>query len=209
MAARAGRPVRKRGVSRLNQYEEALYHSMDEVAKELTVTQNPRHRAILELYRKHVHLEGSGQFDKIVAPDMMGDHPHYRIFWGQTFEVDGKDEIIKFYNGIGEAVLWNTDEKIAVADWGFAAELTLHQLAPGRELKMLLVDVDNDDDYYHLQSRQAFFWPYDEQQRLVGEYIYEDPGTRKVEKVGKSQVVTSGRAAEIHRELLGRIGSAA
>lgn len=193
----------------MNPYEEALYHSMDAVAELLKVTGNPKHRAILELYRKHVHLEGSGQFDKIVAPDMMGDHPHYRIFWGQTFEVDGKDEILKFYNSIGEAVLWNTDEKIAVADWGFAAELTLHQLAPGRELKMLLVDVDNDDDYYHLQSRQAFFWPYDERQRLVGEYIYEDPGTRKVEKVGKSEIITSQRAAEIHREQLARLEPAA
>ena len=31
---------------------------------------------------RHVHLEGSGQFDRIVAPDMMVDDPVYRITWG-------------------------------------------------------------------------------------------------------------------------------
>lgn len=46
-------------------------------------------------------------------------------------------------------------------------------------------------------------------QLKVTEYIYEDPSTRTVEKVAKSEIISSQRAAEIHRELLGRLPSAA
>ena len=49
----------------MNRYEEALYHSMDAVAQQLTVTGNPRHRAILELYRRaaEIHRELLGRLE--------------------------------------------------------------------------------------------------------------------------------------------------
>jgi hypothetical protein len=133
---------------------------------------------------------------------MMVDHPVYRIIWGKPIVIEGKDQVIEFYNGISDAILWNTDEEIAVADWGFAAELTLHQLLPGKELVKLGVKVDDIDAYYHFRSRQAFVWPYDENGRLIGEHIYEDISTREFEKVDPADIITPQRAAEIHRMLL-------
>lgn len=186
----------------MSKFEKELFHTMDAVEELLQITENPKHRAILMNYRKHVHYECSGQFDKIVAPDMMVDEPVYRILWGTPIIIKGKEAVLQFYNQLGDAVLWNTDERIAVADWGFASELTLNQLAPGRELKKLGVEVDDDNAYYHFQSRQAFVWPYDENARLVGEHIYEDISTRKVEKVNPDDIIAPEREAEIHRMLL-------
>ena len=69
---------------------------------------------------------------------MMADHPVYRVTWGANPEViEGKSGVLGFYNSVGEAVLWNADDLIAVADWGVADELTFHQIAPGAILKMI------------------------------------------------------------------------
>jgi len=44
---------------------------------------------------RHVHLEGSGQYDVLAAPDMMVDEPEYRITWGASPAViKGKDGVI-------------------------------------------------------------------------------------------------------------------
>src|ERR1700761_5396532 len=94
------------------------------------LAEDAHRRAILENYRRHVYLEVSGRIDEILSPEMTVEQPHYRISWaGREVRVlDGKDEVRAFYEELGhaEAVLWNTDESVAVADWGFAAELTLH-----------------------------------------------------------------------------------
>ena len=82
--------------------------------------------------------------------------------------IEGKDGVLAFYNSVGESVLWNSDDWLAVADWGIADELTFHQLAPGSALRPLGYDVDDDQAMYHVSSRQAFIWPYDERGRLAG-----------------------------------------
>ena len=66
----------------MNRFEKAVYDCMNPVEELLQRTENPLHRAILENFRRHVHLEGSGQFDKITAPDMTVDNPVYRVSWG-------------------------------------------------------------------------------------------------------------------------------
>src|SRR6185503_9515174 len=94
-------------------------------ARLLEKTTDPLHRAILLNFWRHVHLEGSGQFDRITAPDMMVDDPVYRVTWGANLAlVEGKAAVKAFYNSVGEAVLWNSDDLIAVADWGVADEMT-------------------------------------------------------------------------------------
>src|SRR6516225_9017555 len=113
----------------MNRFELAVYHGMDPVETLLQKTTNPLHRAMLQNFRRHVHLEGSGQFEKIVAPDMMADHPVYRISWDDhPVVVEGKEGVVRFYNSVGEQVLWNSDDFIAVNDWGICDELTFNQL---------------------------------------------------------------------------------
>ena len=187
----------------MNRFEQAVHDCMIPTAKLLDQTTNPLHRAMLLNFWRHVHLEGSGQFDRIVAPDMMVDHPVYRVTWGANPAViDGTEGVLAFYNSVGEAVLWNSDDRLAVADWGICDELTFHQLASGSDLRALGYDVDDPEGLYHVSSRQAFVWPYDERARLAGENLYEDKTSLRIEQVDPAQGTTPARVSQIHREQL-------
>jgi len=184
----------------MNRFEQAVHDCMIPTAKLLDQTTNPLHRAMLLNFWRHVHLEGSGQFDRIVAPDMMIDHP---VYWGANPAViDGKEGVLAFYNSVGEAVLWNSDDRLAVADWGICDELTFHQLASGSDLRALGYDVDDPAGLYHVSSRQAFIWPYDERARLAGENLYEDKTSLRIEQVDPAQGTTPARVRQIHRAQL-------
>jgi len=190
----------------VNRFEEAVYHCMDPVEDLLQKTTNPLHRAMLENFRRHVHLEGSGQFDLITAADMMVDNPVYRVSWGDNpVIIEGKEGVKGFYNAVTGAVLWNSNDFIAVNDWGVADELTFNQLIRGSDLKNLGYQADDDDTWYHLQSRQAFIWPYDDRALLKGENLYEDKTSVSITPVDSREVITPERVAAIHREQLARL----
>jgi hypothetical protein len=184
----------------MSRFEPDFLASMSAVDATIEATEDDHRRAILENYRRHVYLEVSGRFDDILSPEMTVEHPVYRISWaGKVTVLDGIEEVRAFYEGLGhaDAVLWNTDETVAVADWGFAAELTLHQLISGEALATDGEEIDDPGASYHLSSRQAFVWPYDERARLRGEHIYEDVSTRRFEKVAAEDVISPRRAAEL------------
>lgn len=190
----------------MNRFEQAVYDCMKPTERLLAQTTRPLHRAILLNFWRHVHLEGSGQYERIVAPDSMADDPVYRVTWGvNPAVIRGKDAVVGFYRSVGQAVLWNSDDKIAVADWGVADELTFHQLARGEGLRMIGYDVPDPDALYHVSSRQAFIWPYDEQARLTGEHLYEDKTSLQIEEVDPAEAITAARIQQIHRELLARL----
>ncbi|MGE5722703.1 MAG: hypothetical protein ACM3YM_09595 [Sphingomonadales bacterium] len=190
----------------MNRFEQAVYDCMNPTARLLEQTTKPLHRAILLNFWRHVHLEGSGQYDRIVAPDMMVDHPVYRVSWGANPAViEGKEGVLAFYNSVGEAVLWNSDDCIAVGDWGVADEITFNQLAKGSTLQAIGYDAPDPDALYHVSSRQAFIWPYDSQARLAGEHLYEDKTSLKIVEVDPSEAITPARVREIHREQLARL----
>jgi len=185
----------------MNRFEKGVRDCMVPTAELLARTTEPLHRAILLNWWRHVHLEGSGQFDKIVAPDMMVDEPVYRVTWGANPTViKGKEGVLGFYNSVSEAVLWHSDDRIAVADWGVVDELTFHQIARGADLRALGYDVPEADRLYHASSRQVFLWPYDERARLAGEHLYEDPTSLQVEEVDPSEAITPEQVRRIHLE---------
>jgi hypothetical protein len=169
----------------------------------LEQTTKPLHRAILLNFWRHVHLEGSGQYDRILAPDMMVDEPVYRVTWGANPAViSGKESVLAFYNAVSEAVLWHSDDRLAVGDWGVADEITFHQLARGADLRALGYEVPSADALYHAYSRQAFVWPYDDRARLAGEHLYEDKTSLQIEEIDPAEAITPERVREIHREQL-------
>jgi hypothetical protein len=189
-----------------NRFEQAVYDCMIPTATLLEQTTKPLHRAVLLNFWRHVHLEGAGEYDKIVAADMMVDEPVYRVTWGASPAViEGKDGVLGFYNSVGEAVLWHSDDRLAVADWGVCDEITFHQLAAGADLRALGYDVDDPEKLYHVSSRQAFIWPYDEQARLAGEHLYEDKTSLRIEEVDPDEAITPARVREIHREQLAKL----
>ena len=190
----------------MNRFEQAVHDCMQPTANLLARTSKPLHRAILLNFWRHVHLEGSGEYEKIVAPDMMVDNPVYRITWGANPSViQGKDGVRAFYHSVGEAVLWHSDDCLAVADWGISDEITFHQLAAGSDLRLIGYEVPHVDRLYHIHSRQAFLWPYDERARLKGEHLYEDKTSLRIEEVDGSEAITPARVREIHREQLRKL----
>ena len=68
----------------MNRFEQAVHDCMEPTRALLEETEKPLHRAMLLNFWRHVHLEGSGQFEVLAAPDMMVDEPEYRITWGRT-----------------------------------------------------------------------------------------------------------------------------
>jgi len=187
----------------MNRFEQAVYDCMIPTAELLEVTTTPLHRAILLNFWRHVHLEGAGDYERIVAPDMMVDHPVYRVTWGASPAViEGKDGVLAFYRGVGESVLWHSDDRLAVGDWGVCDEITFHQLARGADLRAVGYDVADDDALYHVSSRQSFVWPYDDRARVAGEHLYEDKTSLVVEEVAPEEAITPARVREIHREQL-------
>jgi hypothetical protein len=190
----------------MNRFERAVYECMGPTAELLGRTTKALHRAILLNFWRHVHLEGAGEYDKILAADMIVDHPVYRVTWGKNPAViEGKEGVRAFYNSVGEAVLWHSDDRLAVEDWGICDEITFHQLAAGSDLRAIGYEVEHADKLYHVYSRQAFIWPYDERARLIGEHLYEDKTSLKIEEVDRAEAITPARVREIHRELLSKL----
>ena len=190
----------------MNRFEQAVYDCMNPTAELLETTTKPLHRAMLFNFWRHVHLEGAGEFDTLAAEDMMVEEPVYRITWGASPAViAGKEGVLSFYRSVGEAVLWNSDDRLAVADWGICDELTFHQLARGADLQAIGYEVDDPDALYHASSRQAFIWPYDERARLIGENLYEDKTSLAIEEVDPADAITPARVREIHGEQLARL----
>jgi hypothetical protein len=190
----------------MNRFERAVYDCMIPTAELVEQTTKPLHRAMLFNFWRHVHLEGAGEFEQIVAADMMVDEPVYRVTWGANPAViSGKDGVLAFYNSVGDSVLWHSDDRLAVADWGVSDEITFHQLAKGANLKVVGYDIEDDEKLYHVSSRQSFIWPYDSQGRLAGEHLYEDKTSLEIEEVAPDEAITPARVREIHRELLAKL----
>ena len=190
----------------MNRFEQAVYDCMIPTGELLEKTTDPLHRAILLNFWRHVHLEGAGEYERIVAPDMMVDEPVYRVTWGANPAViTGKDGVLAFYNSVGESVLWHSDDRLAVGDWGICDEITFHILAGGADLRAIGYDVDDPEALYHAASRQAFIWPYDSRARLAGEHLYEDKTSLTIEEVSPEESITPARVREIHREQLAKL----
>jgi hypothetical protein len=190
----------------MNRFEQAVYDVMKPTAELLEQTTKPLHRAILLNWWRHVLLEGAGDFDRITAPDMMVDNPVYRVTWGANPAViEGKDGVVAFYTSVGDSVLWHSDDRLAVADWGISNEITFHQLAQGAALAAIGYEVPDPAKLYHVSSRQSFIWPYDDQARLAGEHLYEDKTSLQLEEVDPSEAITPARVREINREQLAKL----
>jgi hypothetical protein len=190
----------------MNRFEQAIYDCMTPTAQLLEATTNPLHRAMLLNFWRHVLLEGAGRYDEIVAEDMMVDEPVYRVTWGvNPGVISGKEGVLGFYNSVGEAVLFHSDDRLSVADWGICDEITFHQVARGGDLRELGYEIERDDDLYHVSSRQAFIWPYDSRARLAGEHLYEDKTSLEIEEVSSDEAITPARAKEIFAEQYERL----
>jgi len=140
-----------------------LTKALDE---QLAVTAHPRQRAMLKNLRRHALLEVSGRWREILVPEMVVDHPVYRISEKSgSFVLNGMEEVAAFYDSLSSAglmVFGPIEERVAVADWGIALESLFGHFVPGHTLAAQGEDIDDPDAWYHLTHTYASFWPYDD-----------------------------------------------
>lgn len=167
----------------------------------LNTTENPLHRQILEVFRRHILLELTGRYEEILAPDMMVEHPIYRInapislHTNPVTEVfDGRDAVRAFYASLTELkapVMTTENESLAVADWGFASESIFHHQIPGGVMETMGLDIDDPSATYVLSYYIVAIWHFDEHARLISEHLYQaSPGSHTVTKLAPEDVIT-------------------
>lgn len=197
----------------------------------LEVTTNPRHRYILMSYARHRALEFSGQYEDVVAEDMMNPHPVYTIrALGVNMLIDGKDEVRALYRNWAETnqcVFYIEDEQVAVADSFVASRLVVYQQIWGgtlvgtkvlshlpkglsRELflemlKLRKIPLEVNWMYLY-RNLEQWFWPYDDRGRLLGEDVFEiDRSVAEIRKLEPSEVLTAARASELLAPIIKRL----
>jgi hypothetical protein len=168
----------------------------------IAVTENPRHRYLLEAYDRHRNLEHSGRYEEIFAPEMMVEHPVYRFSLANQpgLTLEGREQVEAVYRLWAEtdqSVFYNERETVAVGDWMVVSTMVGYQQTAGSALREMGVDVD-PDAMYLVRGRVAMVWPYDERGRLVGENVWEyDESEHRVIELEASEVLSTARAAEL------------
>lgn len=163
----------------------------------LETLQNPRHRRIIENYRRHALLEVAGTYEPIFDPDMTVDVPCYKIRWADSdgSDVVGDDvrEMYRQMEAMGANVIVVTDEEIAVSDSGFFSRADFTQFFQGAVVRQMGYEADSPDAWYAVTNYVVAYWPYDEQCRMIGE-TGAAIGPPRIEKIREEDVVTSEQA---------------
>lgn len=173
----------------------------------IEVTENPRHRYLLQAYDRHRNLEHAGRVEEIFAPEMMVDHPIYRFnMIGQPpMMLDGREQVeplYKYWAETNQSVFYNEEETVAVGDFMVVSTMVGYQQVQGSDLAAAGEEVDSDSVYL-LRGRVAMVWPYDERGRLIGENVWEyDESEHDLIKLDPEDVLTTAQAAELLNPLI-------
>ena len=168
----------------------------------IEVTENPRHRYLLQAYDRHRNLEHAGRFEEIFTPEMTVEHPVYRFnMIGQApMQLEGREQVeplYRFWAETNQSVFYNESETVAVGDFLVVSTMIGYQQTLGGALVAAGIEAD-EDAMYLLRGRVAMVWPYDERGRLVGENVWEfDATEHDVIKLAPEEIVTTQQAAEL------------
>jgi hypothetical protein len=168
----------------------------------IELTENPRHRYLLQAYDRHRNLEHAGRFEEIFTPQMTVEHPVYRFnMIGQpAMKLEGREQVEPLYRHWAEtnqSIFYNESETVAVGDFMVVSTMTGYQQALGSTLAAAGIDADTDAMYL-LRGRVAMIWPYDERCRLIGENVWEyDETEHDLIKLAPDDVLTTEQAAAL------------
>ncbi len=167
---------------------------MSEVNELMDRTDDPLHWAILNNYVRHAILELCNEWRDIVTPDMMVPNPIYRFHEAAGVRVlDGIDAVCAEYESYarrGIAVIYHTEGRIEVGDYGFITEFVQKRFWPGSELMTMGDDIDDPNATYLTSVTQMSCWLYDGQARLIEERVYRGRD-RTVSKCLPEEVISS------------------
>ena len=191
------------------------------VDRQLQVTENPRHRFMLQVYARHRALEVSGRWEEIFAPDMMNPNPEYH-FTQAGIHARGQDAVKSLYRmwaDTDQSIFYVDKEEVAVADHFVASVVEGYQQLSGKSLRQAKVlkhlphhfseelvakalatknwKADDDDLFLYKMSIEMV-WPFDDRGRVSGEDVYEpDPDRSEVQKLDRADVLTTQQAAKL------------
>jgi hypothetical protein len=194
----------------------------------LEVTENPRHRFLLQSYHRHRYLEIAGRYQEIFAPEMMSANPAYHMHADDTnATLRGQDQVKSLYRMWAETnqcIFYTENEEVAVADHYIASYTTVYQQVSGKTLKdnKLLSHLPHafserlvkkalsaknfkvdDNDMFLYKTIIEMIWPYDDRCRLVGEDVWEpDPEKAELIKLDAADVLTTAQAAKLLEPLI-------
>jgi hypothetical protein len=172
------------------------------VLQTLEVTENPRHRYLLQAYDRHRLLEIAGRHKEIFTSEMTVKHPVYHFHaLGLSTSLEGRDAVENLYREwteTGQCVMYAENEQVAVADNMVASMIpAAYQFMPGHVLRALGFDVDDETAMYLYKAVEEMIWPYDDRGRLLGEDVWEvDPSKAEIIKLDPADVITPQEAAE-------------
>jgi len=173
----------------------------------LDVTEDPRHRYLLQAYDRHRNLEHAGRFKEIFAPEMTVERPVYRfnMFGQPPVMLEGREQVEPFYRlwaETNQSIFYNESETVAVGDWMVVSTMIGYQQTLGSALVAGGVEAD-EHAMYLLRGRVAMIWPYDERCRLVGENVWEyDESDHQLIELDPDDVLTTEQAAELLEPLI-------
>jgi hypothetical protein len=168
----------------------------------IELTENPRHRYLLQAYDRHRNLEHAGRFEEIFAPEMTVEHPVYRfnMIGQQPMTLEGREQVeplYRFWAETSQSIFYTEAETVAVGDFMVVSTMVGYQQTLGATLATTGLDVDSQAMYL-LRGRVVMMWPYDERCRLVGENVWEyDETEHDLIKLDPDQVLNTRQAAEL------------
>jgi hypothetical protein len=172
----------------------------------LEVTEDPRHRFLLQAYDRHRNLEMAGRYEEIFAPEMTVEHPVYHFnLLDEKLVLNGREEVEAVYRQWTDAdqcIFYVEDERLAVGDRMVVSRSLMYQQTPGAVLVASGVDAD-DGATYLAKSREVMIWPYDDRGRLIGEDVWEyDESAREFIELDPENVLTSDQSGELLEPLI-------
>ncbi|MEU2133182.1 hypothetical protein [Streptomyces sp. NPDC018352] len=184
-------------------------HWPSNVEKHLERTEKPHHRAILKNYLRHLLLELSGHWDRIVVPELTVAEPVYRVGDRGTVQVlTGKAEVEAFYRETYEAranVMGARTMNMCVEDFGVTTEAAWAHVVPGGYLREYGHLADADPDAHYLMNYNICqVFAYTSDAKLIGERIYVDSASYTYDKLAARDVVTPEQATRELAPLLAR-----
>jgi hypothetical protein len=199
------------------------------IDKLLEVTENPRHRFLLQAYSRHRYLEVAGRYEEIFVPDMMSMDPVYHFHQaGVETVLRGQDQVKSLYRMWAEtnqSIFFVETEEVAVADHFVASVATSYQQVSGKGLKQgkflshlpsaisrrLLEKAlgqkeykpDDNDMFLYKTIGMQMIWPYDDRGRLIGEDVWEpEPSKAELIKLHPADVLTTEESAKLLAPLI-------
>jgi hypothetical protein len=173
----------------------------------LEVTENPRHRFLLQTYSRHRYLEIAGRYKEIFAPEMMVEHPvyHFRAL-GIDATLDGRQAIEGLYSmwtATDQCIFYAEGEQVAVADNFTVSTAITYQQTQGKALAANGIKVADPNAMYLYKANQQMIWHYDDRGRLIGEDVWEvDPSKAEIIQLDPKAVVTVQQAAQKLKHLI-------